>query len=116
MIGEKTFDTRRTFRIMFHWLGASAIKVEAQIQLLARRCILYGLRLVQFPQISLSSSILLHPLIRPEIIRIKDETQAGMVEAALLGTFDFADDGKHLMYPHHCEIAFGLKPTNVDLN
>jgi len=69
---EKTFDTRRTFRIMFHWLVASAIKVEAQIQLLARRCILYGLRLVQFPQISLSSSILLHSFIRPEIIRIKD--------------------------------------------
>lgn len=62
IVMEKAFDTKRTFRIMFHWLVASAIKVEAQVQLFARRCILYGLRLVQFPQLSLSSSILLHPV------------------------------------------------------
>lgn len=38
-----------------------------------------------------------------------------MVETALLNTFEFADDGKHLMDPNHCDVAIGLKPTTVDL-
>jgi hypothetical protein len=62
MVMDSTFDTRRTYKIMLHWLVASAIKVEAQVQLLQRRCAQYGLRLISFPQDSISSDVQLHPV------------------------------------------------------
>ena len=62
MVMDSTFDTGRTYKIMLHWLVASAIKVEAQVQLLQRRCTQYGLRLVSFPHDSISSDVQLHPV------------------------------------------------------
>lgn len=62
MVLDSTFDTRKTYKIMLHWLVANAIKVEAQVQLLQRRCAQYGLRLVSFPQDSISSGVQLHPV------------------------------------------------------
>jgi hypothetical protein len=62
MLMDPIFDTRRTYRIMFHWLVGSAAKVEAQIQLLQRRCTQFGLKLIQFPQSSVSSNLFLNPV------------------------------------------------------
>jgi len=62
MVLDSVFDTSRTYHIKFHWLVASAIRVDALIQLLQRRCIQYGLRLVAFPQTSISSNMTLHPV------------------------------------------------------
>jgi len=116
MVIDSTVDTRRTFRIMFHWLVANAIKVEAQVQLLARRCAKYGLRLVQFPHVSLSSSMHVHPFLRPEIILVKDQKHVKMVEAALIDTFEFVDDCKPLMCAENekdLNVAFGLELKSV---
>ena len=68
---DSVFDTMRTYHIKFHWLVASAIRVDALIQLLQRRCIQYGLRLIGFPQTSISSNMILHPVSRIfEIIQL----------------------------------------------
>jgi len=93
MVMDSTFDTRRTYKIMLHWLVASAIKVEAQVQLLQRRCAQYGLRLVSFPQDSISSDVQLHPFIAPIVIPVSDNVNANAVEA-LVHTLGFIDDGE----------------------
>ena len=59
---DSSFDTRRSYHIMVHWLVASGSKVDAHIQLLYRRCSQYGLNLVSVPQYSVSSAIFLHPV------------------------------------------------------
>jgi hypothetical protein len=59
---DSTFDTARSYRIMFNWLVASSAKVEAQVQLLLRRCTQFGLRLTMFPQRSISRNLYLHPV------------------------------------------------------
>lgn len=56
------FDTRKTYRIVFSWLVASAAKVEAQIQLLKRRSAEYGINIVCVPAHSMSSTMFLHPV------------------------------------------------------
>lgn len=55
-----TFDTRSSYRIMFHWLVASSAKVETQIQLFHRRCTQFGLHLISFPQTTISRDLFLH--------------------------------------------------------
>lgn len=57
---DSTFDTSRAYRIMFNWLVASAAKVEAQVQLLHRRCTQFGLHLISFPQSTVSRDLFLH--------------------------------------------------------
>lgn len=59
---DSTFDTRRSYRIMTNWLVASSSKVETQVQLLQRRCIQFGLKLIPVPQLSSSTSLFLHPV------------------------------------------------------
>ena len=59
---DSTFDTQRTYKIMLHWLVASAKNIEAHVQLLQRRCSRYGLRLVSFSQDSVSGDLYLHPV------------------------------------------------------
>ena len=59
---ESNFDSKRIYHILIHWLVASGSKVEAQIQLLQRRCTQYGLNLVSVPQYLMSSTIFLHPV------------------------------------------------------
>ena len=59
---DSQFNTSRTYRVMFHWLSASASKVDAQIQLMHRRCSQYGLRLVSCPQLSITNDIFIHPV------------------------------------------------------
>jgi len=62
LVLDATFDTQQAFRIDVNWLVASCSKVEAQIQLLLRRCMQYGLRIVQLPNYANSSNLYLHPV------------------------------------------------------
>ncbi len=55
-------DTTQACRISFHWLVASSIKIDTQVQLLQRRCSQFNLNLVVAPTTSLHSSIYLHPV------------------------------------------------------
>lgn len=57
---DPTFDTSKSYRIMFNWLVASSAKVEAQLQLLQRRCTQFGLKLISFPQTTVSWNLFLH--------------------------------------------------------
>lgn len=59
---DSSFDTKKSYHILVHWLVANGSKVEAHIQLLYRRCTQYGLNLVSVPQYSMSSTIYLHPV------------------------------------------------------
>jgi hypothetical protein len=63
---ESTFDTSSSYRIMFNWLVASSSKVEAQVQLLHRRCTQFGLHLISFPQATISRNLFLQP-VRTEV-------------------------------------------------
>jgi len=62
LVIDATFDTQQAFRIDINWLVASGSKVEAQIQLLLRRCSQYGLRIVQLPNYANSNTLYLHPV------------------------------------------------------
>lgn len=55
-----TFDTNSSYRIMFNWLVASSAKVETQVQLFQRRCSQFGLRIINFPQTTISRDLFLH--------------------------------------------------------
>lgn len=57
---DSTFSTSSSYRIMFNWLVASSAKVEAQVQLLFRRCTQFGLQLMSFPQTSIERDLFLH--------------------------------------------------------
>jgi hypothetical protein len=57
---DPTFDTATSYRIMFNWLVASSAKVETQLQLLQRRCTQFGLKVISFPQTTVSWNLFLH--------------------------------------------------------
>jgi hypothetical protein len=57
---DSKFDTASSYRIMFNWLVASSTKVEAQVQLLHRRCTQFGLNLIGFPNTTISNNLFLH--------------------------------------------------------
>ena len=59
---DSTFDTSRSYRIMFNWLAASSPKVDAQVQLLYRRCTQFGLKLTSFPHATISRNLFIHPV------------------------------------------------------
>lgn len=59
---DNEFSTRKSYRVIFNWLAASSGKVDAQVQLLHRRCTQYGLSLITFPQTSISRDLLLNPV------------------------------------------------------
>lgn len=59
---DATFSTKRSFRIIYNWLVASAAKIETQIQQLHRRCTQYGLKLLPFPEIAISRNLSLNPV------------------------------------------------------
>jgi hypothetical protein len=103
------FDTRKSFRIIFKWLVSSAIKVDAQIQALQRRCSQYGLQLVEVPEISVRSNVFLNPLSYPESISVPCSEKAIEIENALVHNFRFCDDGKYHVFPKDAEKIFGVK-------
>lgn len=59
---DPTFDTRRSFRIVTQWLAASSSKVDAQIQLIQRRALQFGLKLVSIPELSVTPNLFLNPV------------------------------------------------------
>jgi hypothetical protein len=103
------FDTRKSFRIIFKWLVSSAIKVDAQVQALQRRCSQYGLQLVEVPEISVRSNVFLNPLRYPESISVPTPEKAIEIENALVHKFRFCDDGKYPVFPKDAEKIFGVK-------
>lgn len=100
---DSVFDTTRTYRIMFNWLVASTSKVEAQVQLVQRRCVQYGLELISSPQLCISRDLFLNPFIIPEIFCIR---QAGKVDAIKnwLLDEDFVDDGVQMTDPSYLRV------------
>ncbi len=109
MAVDKVFDTRSSFRLIFKWLVASAIKVDSQVQMLQRRCVQFGLCLVNVPYLSSESNLLLHPLRRPENTQELNPEKAKKIEMALVERFDFCNDGKHVVYPKDVENVFGIR-------
>jgi len=89
---DSTFDTSWSYRIMFSWLVASSGKIDAQVQLLQRRCTQYGLNLVPFPQITLSKNVFLYPFKAPAFLTIRDKDRAARLTNALIRV-DFIHDG-----------------------
>lgn len=89
---DSTFDTSWSYRIIFNWLVASSGKVDAQVQLLQRRCSQYGLNLVPYPQTTLSKSMYLNPFKAPALFVVRDKNRAALIGAALLAK-DFVHDG-----------------------
>jgi hypothetical protein len=106
---NSTFDTRKSFRIMFKWLVSSAMKVDAQVQALQRRCSQYGLQLVEVPEITVRSNVFLNPLSYPENISITSSEKAIVIENALVQNFNFCNDGKYPVFPKDAEKIFGVK-------
>eukprot|EP00980_Cylindrotheca_fusiformis_P010443 scaffold2322_cov135-Cylindrotheca_fusiformis.AAC.2 len=92
---DSTFDTRRSYRITFNWLVASTSKIDAQIQLLHRRCTQFGLRLICFPQTTISPNLYLHAFAVPSLFCIRDSKKAARVDAVLKSK-GFVDDGVRL--------------------
>jgi len=103
MAVDPTFDTQRTFRITVNWLVASSSKIETQVQLLQRRCSQYGLRLFAIPQLSISPSLFLHPLVAPPMTPVRDKDKANYVEDSLVAR-GFVDDGIHMTEPNFTEV------------
>jgi len=91
MLIDSTFDTRTSYKIMLNWLVASAVQVGAQVKLLQRRCAQYGLRLISFPQDSVTGGVQLHPFIAPILIHIRDKEAVDQVELSIY-SLDFIDD------------------------
>jgi len=106
---DSIFNTKKTYRIMLHWLVASAIKVEAQVQLLQRRCSQYGLRLISFPQVSLSSNQFLNPFSRPQVVTIKNRNDSKIIVSALLGNFSFINDGSYVVSSSDFQDSFNFR-------
>uniref|UniRef100_A0A7R9WM87 Uncharacterized protein n=1 Tax=Craspedostauros australis TaxID=1486917 RepID=A0A7R9WM87_9STRA len=77
---------------MFSWLVASSAKVEAQLQMVKRRCSQYGLNLTTFPHISVSEDPFLNAFVVPPSICIKDAAVADQIDDALANSV-FVNDG-----------------------
>ena len=77
---------------MFSWLVASSGKIDTQVQLLQRRCTQYGLKLVPFPQVTVSRNVYLNPFKAPAILTVRNKTHAKKLDRALT-RFDFIHDG-----------------------
>ncbi len=60
VVVDPDVDTTRTFRIVFHWLVATSIKIDSQIKALQRKC--QGLNLVCVSFSSSASKMYMHPV------------------------------------------------------
>mmetsp|Transcript_13055 Transcript_13055/g.19778 ORF Transcript_13055/g.19778 Transcript_13055/m.19778 type:complete len:250 (+) Transcript_13055:2444-3193(+) len=109
VVTNSIFDTKRAFQITFNWLVASAVKIEAQVQLLKRKCLHFGLNLVSATYASCHSNLYLHPFIRPESIFVNSVEKAKIVEQALINKYNFCEDGKVSVYPEDVKLTFGVE-------
>lgn len=104
----RSFDTRRTYRIEFKWVVASASKIEAHLTMLQRRCSQYKLNLVVVSAMSSASDLFLNPLKKPESITISTPETAQSVESSLVENFGFISDGKHRVHSADVEETFSV--------
>ena len=93
---DATFDTSWTYRIMFNWLVASSGKVDSQVQLLQRRCTQYGLRLIPFPQITVSRNVYLNPFKAPAVLTVRHRSIDKLSLDRKLVEMDYVYDGVFL--------------------
>ncbi|KAL3920503.1 MAG: hypothetical protein SGILL_003230 [Bacillariaceae sp.] len=100
---DPTFDTSSSYRIMFNWLVASSAKVETQIQLLQRRCTQFGLKLISFPQTTVSWNLFLHALAAPTFLCIQDKAKVANVDS-ILKDLDFIYDGVTVTHPQFLDV------------
>jgi hypothetical protein len=89
---DSTFNTTWSYRIIFNWLVASSGKVDAQVQMLQRRCVQYGLNLIPFPSVTVSRTMMLNPFKAPSIFCVRDKDKATMIDASMIN-IDFIYDG-----------------------
>jgi hypothetical protein len=125
---DATFDTSWTYRIMFNWLVASSGKVDSQVQLLQRRCTQYGLRLIPFPQVTVSRNVFLNPYKAPAIITVRQRSIEKLALDRKLVEMDYVydgvfltevesildcivDDGYHYQFPRRHRYSSSLAPT-----
>jgi len=99
---DPSFDTCKSYRIMFNWLVASSAKVETQLQLLHRRCTQFGLKLISFPQTTVSWNLFLHALAVPTFICIREKGKSKGVND-VLRQLDFIYDGITISSPQFLE-------------
>ena len=117
---DSKFDTTSSYRIMFNWLVASSTKVEAQVQLLHRRCTQFGLQLISFPQTTISKNLFLHAVSLllccclmkneflnsldlsrnfkfavPTLLCLRDKDKAELLDESLK-SLDFVEDGIYM--------------------
>jgi len=98
---SSTFDTSKSYRIMFNWLVASSAKVEAQLQLLQRRFTQFGLNFIGFPQTTLSWDLFIHALAVPTFITIREKGKEDVED--ILFRLDFVYDGITITSPQFLE-------------
>lgn len=92
MVVDSTCHTRWSYRIMLNWLVASSNKVDAQIQLLHRRCVQFGLDLIPFPQITVSPNMFLNVFKAPCFHVLEDAATADRLTREL-EAMDYLHDG-----------------------
>uniref|UniRef100_A0A6V2K027 DEPDC5 C-terminal domain-containing protein n=4 Tax=Ditylum brightwellii TaxID=49249 RepID=A0A6V2K027_9STRA len=108
MVLDSSFSTNRTFKINFQWLVASASKVEAQVQLLQRRCTQYGLKLVNIPHASISADVFVNPFFAPIVIPVRDKHISISLESTISNALDFVSDGEIFTDPSHLQHIDGF--------
>ncbi len=106
---NKVWKTTRSFRVGFKWLVAGAIKVEAQIHMMQRRCTQFGLTFILAPDYTTNSNWDMNPLVRPESIFVRESGKAELVETALREKFGFFSDGNFNVWPRDVEEAYNIK-------
>jgi hypothetical protein len=100
---DPAFDTSASYRIIFNWLVASSAKVETQIQLLQRRCMQFGLKLISFPQTTVSWNLFLHALAAPTLLCIREKAKVAHVDS-ILKQLDFVYDGVTVTSPQFLDV------------
>jgi hypothetical protein len=90
---DSTFDTSWTYRIMFSWLVASSAKVDAQVQMLQRRCTNFQLELVPLPAVTTASNVFIQPFKAPSLLPILAPEKSQRLDT-LLRRNGYIHDGK----------------------
>ena len=106
---DSTFNTQWSYRIIFNWFVASSGKVDAQVQLLQRRCTQFRLNLINSSETSVSKFLFLNPFRAPIIFTVKDKAQVPILEETL-AEMDYIHDG---VFHTTREFTECLDPTDI---
>lgn len=100
---DSTFDTLWTYRIVFSWLVASSGKVDAQVQLLQRRCTNFKLELIPLPSVTTASNMFIQPFKSPSLIPLLSP-EASMGLDKTLRAHGYIHDGKFSIKSLSCDL------------